>query len=91
MTDEKLTVVSTSLVEAGVDFDFQTVFRELAGLDSILQAGGRCNREGSRSDGCVYIFDADDTPHKNDGDFDTRRNITKNCLKNLATLQHLSV
>ena len=81
VTDEKLTVVSTSLVEAGVDFDFQTVFRELAGLDSILQAGGRYNREGSRSDGCVYIFDADDTPHKNDGDFDTRRNITKKLLE----------
>lgn len=86
VTDEKLTVVSTSLVEAGVDFDFQTVFRELAGLDSILQAGGRCNREGSRSDGCVYIFDADDTPHKNDGDFDTRRNITKKLLEKFSDI-----
>lgn len=86
VTDEKLTVVSTSLVEAGVDFDFQTVFRELAGLDSILQAGGRCNREGSRSDGCVYIFDADDTPHKNDGDFGTRRNITKKLLEKFSDI-----
>lgn len=57
-------VVSTSLIEAGVDVDFGTVFREEAGLDSVLQAAGRCNREGKRSaaESIVHIFEAETKP-----------------------------
>lgn len=76
----RITVISTSLIEAGVDLDFVTVFRELTGLDSILQAGGRCNREGKRKNADVFVFERENSDFRN-ADMAIKINITKGIIK----------
>jgi CRISPR-associated endonuclease/helicase Cas3 len=63
--NEPVRIVSTSLIEAGVDIDLPEVWRAAAGLDSINQAAGRCNRNGRLAEGRVVVFEPPDhrPPH----------------------------
>ena len=55
-SEESCRVISTQLIEAGVDIDFPVVYRAMAGIDSIVQSAGRCNREGLLKAGSVFVF-----------------------------------
>ena len=61
---DKICVVSTQLIEAGVDVDFDLVIRSLSGMDSVVQAMGRCNREGHRKSAFTYLINLDKNEEK---------------------------
>lgn len=54
--NKKVICISTQLIEAGVDISFNTVVRSLSGIDNIIQAAGRCNRNGESDLGYVYML-----------------------------------
>ena len=75
-----LWLVSTQLIEAGVDLDFPCVYRAMAGLDSIAQAAGRCNREGKLPQlGEVVVFRAEEGAPS--GSLKQGQDITEEMLK----------
>ncbi len=76
--EERITIISTSLIEAGVDLDVYTVFRELNGLDNILQSGGRCNREGKRANADTFIFSLEEMKQPLE---DVQQSIVKGLIK----------
>ena len=73
-------VVATQLIEAGVDVDFPVVYRAIAGVDSIAQAAGRCNREGLLPIGDVFVFRPEDR-HQPKGWFQRTAAITEMVLR----------
>ncbi len=85
-SDKRILLVSTQLIEAGVDLDFDIVYRDLAPLDSIVQTAGRCNRN-NKGKGKVFLFNLKDE-EKNGGFYsfiyeDISINPTKKILKNI--------
>ncbi|WP_296158932.1 CRISPR-associated helicase Cas3' [uncultured Porphyromonas sp.] len=81
---EPTKVISTQLIEAGVDLDFPCVWRAHSGLGSIIQAGGRCNREGKMEQrGQVFVFSLTDGS-KSFGNIARGCNATKMLLHKLS-------
>lgn len=69
-----LVVVSTNLIEAGVDISFECVYRSMAGLDSLAQTAGRCNRNGEMETGRIYLIKLED---ENTGNMEELRQNTR--------------
>lgn len=79
-------LVTTSLIEAGIDIDFPEVWRAEAGLESIVQAAGRCNREGKVAIGDVFVFEpADGDGRKPPGDIPKLAAVARNIMRRHPT------
>ncbi|MGN7360356.1 CRISPR-associated helicase Cas3' [Paenibacillus sp. SAF-054] len=80
---EKIVCVSTPLIEAGVDVSFECVIRSLAGLDSIAQAAGRCNRHGEHAMKKVYVIDHGEENLSHLKEVEKGKRISSNILMDL--------
>lgn len=85
---KKIAVFSTQLIEAGVDFDFPVVYRALAPLESIIQAAGRCNREGKLRCGKVNIFELEESTWPPGDSYKTCAYYVKNMLQEDVNILH---
>lgn len=82
--NDKICLISTQLIEAGVDVDFECVIRSISGIDSIVQAMGRCNREGKRGISKTYVINIDKNIEKTSSlkGIDERKEAARYVLRN---------
>ena len=73
----RVLIISTNLIEAGVDLSVEKVYRSLAGLDAIAQAAGRCNRNGELEKGYVTVFELEGDEAKQMQELLTAQDKTK--------------
>nr|WP_275975118.1 CRISPR-associated helicase Cas3' [Tetragenococcus halophilus] len=85
--EEPLICISTQLIEAGVDLDFDRVIRSYAGIDSIVQASGRCNREGGKDKGIVQLVDVDNSQENLSylKSIKDKKKVTKQIIEDLSS------
>lgn len=95
LNKEKILCISTQLIEAGVDIDFECVFRYIAGLDSIIQVAGRCNREGrlideegKKRNGNVYIINSNKENIDKLADIYIGQEVTRRILNEIKKGDH---
>lgn len=86
---EPVLCVSTQLIEAGIDIDFHSVIRFTAGLDSIAQAAGRCNRHGLNAPGRVYVVNPTEDKADMLRDIRTGKEVAERVLDDLARSSQL--
>ena len=75
--EEPIVVVSTNLIEAGVDLSFACVYRSMTGLDSVAQTAGRCNRNGELEYGTVHLIKLDGEDTGNMHELQEKKRVTK--------------